>query len=67
MRLRFTGRESRKTHLTTNACRIILRPSELLLSEGWITAATVALMAKWRHLAMNRIFEDTGVFDGFVT
>ena len=31
----------------------VLKP---LLSEGRITEATVALMAKWRHLAMNRIF-----------
>lgn len=34
---------------------------KLLLSEGRITEATVALMAKWRYLAMNRIFEDPGV------
>jgi hypothetical protein len=39
---------------------------KLLLSEGRITEATVALMAKWRHLAMNRIFEYPGVFDGLV-
>jgi hypothetical protein len=39
---------------------------KLLLSEGRITAATVALMAKWRHSAKNKIFEDSGVFDGFV-
>jgi hypothetical protein len=35
---------------------------KLLLLEGRITAATAALMAKWRHLAMNRIFEDPDVF-----
>jgi len=28
---------------------------KLLLSEGRITAATVALMAKWRHSAMNSV------------
>ena len=28
---------------------------KLLLSEGGITATTVALMAKWRHPAINRI------------
>ena len=31
---------------------------KLLLSEGGITAATVALMAKWRHPAMNRMLEN---------
>jgi hypothetical protein len=39
---------------------------KLLLSEGRITEVTVALMGKRRYLAMNRIFEDSGVFDGFV-
>jgi hypothetical protein len=34
---------------------------KLLLSQGRITEATVAMMAKWRYLAMNRIFEDPGV------
>jgi hypothetical protein len=38
---------------------------KLLLSEGRITEATVAIMAKWRHLEMNRIFENRGVFEGF--
>ena len=39
---------------------------KLLLSEGRITEVTVALMGKRRYLAMNRIFEDSEVFDGFV-
>jgi hypothetical protein len=39
---------------------------KLLLSQGRITEATVALIGKWRHLTMNRIFEDPGVFDGLV-
>jgi hypothetical protein len=39
---------------------------KLLLSEGRITEATVVLIAKLRHLALNRIFENPGVFDGFV-
>jgi len=39
---------------------------KLLLLHGRITEATVALMSKRRHLAMKRIFEDPGVFDGFV-
>jgi hypothetical protein len=39
---------------------------KLLFSEARITEATIAMMAKWQHLAMNRIYEDSGVFDGFV-
>ena len=38
----------------------------LLLPERRITEPTVALIAKRRHLAMNRIFEDRGAFDGLV-
>lgn len=30
---------------------------KLLLSEGWITTATVAIMAKWRHSAMNLVLK----------
>jgi hypothetical protein len=39
---------------------------KLLLLEGRITEATLALMAKWRHLAMNRIFEDPAAFDRLI-
>jgi hypothetical protein len=35
---------------------------KLLLLVGRITAATAALMANWRPLAMNRIFEDPDVY-----
>jgi hypothetical protein len=57
-----------KAHLAQQMPEQLFRHKvlKLLFSEARITEATIAMMAKWQHLAMNRIYEDSGVFDGFV-